>query len=171
MSRFLMLCVASCVTAALVTAAPLSEAAAEKRVEDGKYYDKNDEPTFNITKDGTVDWYTYSGFRRYHSECHVCHGPDGLGSTYAPALSESLKTLSYDDFVEVIINGRKRVTSSGTNVMPAFGTNVNVSCYLDDMYVYLKARAAGELPRGRPRKRDKKPGAATEFENDCRGDS
>ncbi len=56
--------------------------------EDGKYFDKDGNPTFKVAADGTVDWYTYSGFRRYHSECHVCHGPDGMGSTYAPALAE-----------------------------------------------------------------------------------
>jgi len=43
--------------------------------EDGKYLDKEGSPTFKIASDGTVDWYTYSGYRRYHSECHVCHGP------------------------------------------------------------------------------------------------
>ena len=30
--------------------------------------------------------------RRYHSDCHVCHGPDGEGSSYAPALKDSLQT-------------------------------------------------------------------------------
>ena len=25
--------------------------------------------------------------------------------------------------------------------MPAFGTNPNVACYMDDIYVYLRARA------------------------------
>ena len=43
----------------------------------GMYYDKQGNPTFKVQSDGTVDWYTYSGFRRYHSDCHVCHGPDG----------------------------------------------------------------------------------------------
>ena len=62
--------------------------------EDGKYLDKDGNPTFKVTSDGTVDWYTYSGYRRYHSECHVCHGPDGMGSTYAPALKDSLKNMS-----------------------------------------------------------------------------
>ena len=62
--------------------------------DDGKYFDKNSNPTFNIAPDGTVDWYTYSGYRRYHSECHVCHGPDGMGSTYAPALKEALKAMT-----------------------------------------------------------------------------
>ena len=47
--------------------------------------------------DGVVDWYTYSGFRRYHSECHVCHGPDGMGSSFAPALLDSLKATERTD--------------------------------------------------------------------------
>ena len=57
------------------------------REEDGRYYTVEDIPTFNIDEDGTVDWLTFSGFRRYHSECHVCHGPDGEGSTYAPPIT------------------------------------------------------------------------------------
>ena len=52
--------------------------------EDGKWFDKNGNPTFHIDKDGTVDWYTFSGFRRYNSSCIVCHGPDGAGSTRYP---------------------------------------------------------------------------------------
>ena len=43
-----------------------------------------------IIKDGKVDYGTYNGFRRYHSFCHVCHGPDAMGSSYAPALKLSL---------------------------------------------------------------------------------
>jgi hypothetical protein len=53
--------------------------------------------------------------------------------------------------------------------MPAFGTNMNVMCYVDDIYVYLRARAQGELPRGRPPKRADKPEAATEAEASCLG--
>ena len=36
--------------------------------------------------------------------------------------------------------------------MPAFGDNKNVMCYLDDIYVYLRARANNAIPRGRPAK-------------------
>ena len=43
--------------------------------DNGKYADKDGNPTYKISPDGVVDWYTYSGFRRYHSDCHVCHGP------------------------------------------------------------------------------------------------
>jgi methanol metabolism-related c-type cytochrome len=137
--------------------------------EDGKYFDKEGNPTFKVGPDGTVDWYTYSGYRRYHSECHVCHGPDGMGSTYAPALAESLKTMSYADFVGVVASGRKNVSSSQENVMPALGDNPNVACYMDDLYIYLRARANDAIPRARPAKREDKPEAYTQAENSCMG--
>ncbi len=151
----------------MAMAAPPAFAADGKHQEDGKYLTKDDEPTYNVKKDGTVDWYTYSGFRRYHSECHVCHGPDGLGSSYAPALVESMKTASYADFIFIVAAGRERVTASVTSKMPAFGENKNVACYMDDLYVYLKARSDGAIPRGRPRKRDVKPATAKAYEKEC----
>ena len=137
--------------------------------EDGKYLDKDGNPTYKIQADGTVDWYTYSGYRRYHSESHVCHGPDGEGSTYAPALKDSLKTMSYADFLGVVASGRKNVTTSQENVMPAFGQNVNVACYMDDLYVYLRARANDAWGRQRPAKREDKPAAYTKAEDSCLG--
>jgi len=140
-----------------------------KKEKDGKWETADGTPTFNIGPDGTVDWYTYSGFRRYHSECHVCHGPDGEGSTYAPALTESMKTMSYPDFLLVVASGRKNVGAASQSVMPALGDNPNVMCYIDDIFVYLKARAQGGLPRGRPMKRADKPAAAEEHEKACFG--
>ena len=137
--------------------------------EDGKYLDKEGNPTFKVAADGTVDWYTYSGYRRYHSECHVCHGPDGEGSTYAPALKNSLKTMSYGDFLGVVASGRKNVSSSQENVMPAFGDNPNAACYLDDLYVYLRARASEAVGRVRPAKHEDKPPAAQQAEESCMG--
>ena len=137
--------------------------------EDGKYYDKQGNPTFNRAADGTVDWYTYSGYRRYHSECHVCHGPDGMGSTYAPALAESLKTMSYADFLGVVASGRKNVSTSQENVMPAFGDNPNVACYMDDLYVYLRARANDAVGRVRPAKHEDKSQAYAKAESACMG--
>lgn len=133
--------------------------------EDGKYFTEEDIPTFNVEDDGTVDWYTFSGFRRYHAECHVCHGPDGQGSTYAPALKNSAVRMDYYDFVAVVAGGRER----GNSVMPAFGDNFNVMCYIDDIYVYLKAVGAGAIPRGRPAQRADKPESAIEAEDACMG--
>ncbi len=137
--------------------------------EDGKYYDAQGNPTYKVEKDGTVDWYTYSGFRRYHSDCHTCHGPDAEGSSYAPALKESLKTMSYADFADVVVNGRKNVTTAQENVMPAFGTDPNVMCYLDDIFVYVRARANEAVPRGRPQKHAEKPKSAAGTETSCMG--
>jgi methanol metabolism-related c-type cytochrome len=137
--------------------------------EDGKYFDKEGNPTYKIAPDGTVDWYTYSGFRRYHSECHTCHGPDGMGSTYAPPLKDSLKTMSYGDFLGIVANGRKNVNTASENVMPALGTNPNVACYMDDIYVYLRARANDAYGRARPPKHEEKPEAFAAAENSCMG--
>ncbi|MCA1455687.1 c-type cytochrome, methanol metabolism-related [Bradyrhizobium sp. BRP22] len=137
--------------------------------ENGKYLDKEGNPTFKVAADGTVDWYTYSGYRRYHSECHVCHGPDGMGSTYAPGLAGSLKTMSYADFLGVVASGRKNVNTAQENVMPAFGDNPNVACYMDDLYVYLRARANDAVGRVRPAKHEGKPEAYKQAEESCMG--
>jgi methanol metabolism-related c-type cytochrome len=137
--------------------------------DNGKYADKDGNPTYNIHPDGTVDWYTYSGFRRYHSDCHVCHGPNGEGSSYAPALANSLKTLSYSDFTAIVTNGRNHVDAANDKVMPSFATNVNVMCFLDDIYVYLRARSNGAIPGGRPPEHEPKPEAAKAAEASCTG--
>jgi len=141
---------------------------AVKQNETGEWLDKEGNPTYKINGD-SVDWYTYSGFRRYHSECHVCHGPDGMGSTYAPALKDTLKTMGYADFLGVVATGRQNVSASQDNVMPAFGDNKNVVCYLDDIYVYLRARANDAVPRARPAKHEDKPPGVQKAEDACMG--
>jgi len=137
--------------------------------DNGKYADKDGNPTYKISGEGMVDWYSFSGFRRYHSDCHVCHGPNGDGSSYAPALASSMKTLSYNDFVNVVTNGRQNVNAANDKVMPAFGTNANVMCYLDDIYVYLRARTNNAIPGGRPPNHEDKPEAAKQADASCMG--
>jgi mono/diheme cytochrome c family protein len=107
-------------------------------------------------KDGKVDSHTSNGWRRYTESCLRCHGPDGAGSSYAPNLLESLKSMSEDQAKDVIINGRVNVNASADNVMPAFGEVEDVALYLDDIYAYLKARSDGVLDRGRPPRMDEK---------------
>ncbi|MCA0963970.1 c-type cytochrome, methanol metabolism-related [Salipiger bermudensis] len=137
--------------------------------EGGRYYTEDGIPTFNVAEDGTVDWPTFSGFRRYHAECHVCHGPDGEGSTYAPALKNSALEMDYYDFVDVVVNGRQKVGAADNSVMPAFGTNPNVMCYLDDIYTYLKAHGSGAIGRGRPAQKEAKSDTFSEMEDACMG--
>ena len=135
----------------------------------GEYYDKDGNPTYKVEPDGAVDWYTFSGYLRYNSMCIVCHGPDGAGSTYAPALTDSLKTLSYGQFLAIVAEGKKDVTASTDYVMPSFGQNKNVTCYLDDIYIYLRARSNGAVGRGRPEKYLPKPAAWQKNEDQCMG--
>jgi methanol metabolism-related c-type cytochrome len=108
-----------------------------------------DAPPYTV-ENGHVDKGTFNGYRRYGESCLRCHGPDGAGSSYAPDLTNSLKTMTKDQFEEVVVNGRQNVTTSADNVMPAFGTTEDVMDYIDDIYGYLKARSDGKLPRGRP---------------------
>jgi len=137
--------------------------------DDGKWTDKDGNPTFKVEKDGTVDWYTYAGFTRYSAECLRCHGPDGLGSTYAPPLADSMKRLSYSDFYAVVAGGKQNVSSAQNLVMPAEGNNKNVMCYIDAIYTYLRARADEAIGRGRPEKRQAKPASYSKAEDSCMG--
>jgi mono/diheme cytochrome c family protein len=101
-------------------------------------------------RNGKVDLNTYHGYLYYGDQCMRCHGPDGLGSSYAPNLTDSLKVMTKEQVENTIINGRKNVTTSQQNVMPAFGTNEDVVENLDNIYDYLKARSDGVLGRGHP---------------------
>lgn len=135
--------------------------------EAGRWMTADGVPTYKVEEDGTIDWATFSGFRRYHSECHVCHGPDGEGSSYAPALKKSALTMDYYDFIGVVANGRQKVGAAENSVMPAFGTNPNVMCYLDDIYTYLKARGTNAVDRGRPAKKAEKNAEISANEDSC----
>ena len=111
-------------------------------------------PVYQVVE-GKVDQHVWNGYRRYADACLRCHGPDGAGSSYAPNLTESLQRLSYEQFQDVIVNGRQNVNKTSNNVMPSFGLVEDVILNLDDIYGYLKARSDGALPRGRPQRLDR----------------
>jgi methanol metabolism-related c-type cytochrome len=148
---------------------PSDVAGQANRDADGRYYAETGEPTYHIAQDGRVDWYTFNGYRRYHAECHMCHGPGGEGSTFAPPLLAALKAMNYTTFRDIIIHGLRTVGPSQQQVMRAMGQDRNVMCYLPDIYVYLKARADGALGRLRPEDHQPKPAAATQLETACLG--
>ncbi len=109
-------------------------------------------PKYTV-KDGKVDKGTYNGYRRFHGTCHACHGQDAMGSSFAPALIESLKSVDYETFVKTVMEGRQVTDATGAvKAMPAFGQDPNVTKHLDDIYRYLMARADGVLVPGRPKK-------------------
>jgi mono/diheme cytochrome c family protein len=108
-----------------------------------------DPPPYTVKGD-KVDMGTYKGFLYYGDECARCHGPGGDGSSYAPALTQSLKALSKEQFEETVINGKKEVNTASDRVMPSFGLNPDVATNLDNIYGYLKARSDGVLGREHP---------------------
>lgn len=93
-----------------------------------------------------VDKATYIGWRTYHSSCYQCHAQDGNGSTFAPSLVKRLQAIDKQRFMDVVKNGFK----GQIGVMPGWKDNPNVNKRLDELYAYLKARADGVLPGGKP---------------------
>ena len=83
------------------------------------------------------------------------------------ALKKSALTMEYYEFVGVAAGGQQEVNAAQNQVMPAFGMNPNVMCYLDDIYTYLRARGVDAVPRGRPAKRADKTEAYAEAEKAC----
>jgi len=120
---------------AVVSFTASAGAAAQDAAAPGKFYK---------VMDGKVDARTYDGFRRYHAGCDRCHGPDGVGSTFAPSLVSRLPDIGA--FRRAVLNGQ---AGSGS-VMKGFAGDPNFAPYVDDIYAYLQARADGALGRGRP---------------------
>lgn len=150
---------------------PISELAKKDgyKFEDGRYRNKDGNPQPVVTKGYMVDWGSWNGFRRYHDACHVCHGPNALGSTFAPSLADSLKTMDYETFLTTVSSG-KRESRGGTEfVMPSFGEDKNIMCYIDDIYTYIKARSLDILPPGRPNGREDISPDAKKAADDCTG--
>src|SRR3712207_598632 len=79
------------------------------------------------------------GYRRYQGVCGHCHGPDGVGSSFASSLIAPLP--NFDRFVAAVSGG---VTGS-RGVMRGFAGDPNVEPYLGAIYAYLAARASGRV--------------------------
>ena len=105
-----------------------------------------EEPTYHVV-DGKADPDTVQGYLIYTARCMPCHGPDGLGSSFAPSLVRAAQRRTFAEFEETVRNGRSLLPG---RVMPPFGDDEQVMAHLDDIWRYLKARADGVLGRGRP---------------------
>lgn len=123
-----------------------------------------------------VDESTFLGWQVFHSTCHGCHGVDATGTSVAPDLTERVQRLSSRDF-SIKVLSRYRITISaesaagddrselrdafleqvlrrerGDVLMPAWEQDLNVKPHVLDIYAYLRARADGVLPPGRPQR-------------------
>ena len=93
-----------------------------------------------------VDANTMEGFRTWRAAaCDRCHGANQEGMV-GPSLINSMKTLSKDDFVKVVRDGR---LDKG---MQSFGTNKGVMDNMDQLYAYLKGRSDGAITRAKVEK-------------------
>lgn len=88
-----------------------------------------------------VDEFTMTGFRTWRAAaCDRCHGANQEGLV-GPSLVESLKTLSKDDFVKTLTQGRLE------KGMPSWAENKQVMGNIDALYAYLKGRSDGAITK------------------------
>lgn len=94
--------------------------------------------------DGTkVDAKTMEGFRTWRTAaCDRCHGANQEGMV-GPSLVISLKTLSKEDFVKTVRDGRLE------KGMQSFGTSKVVMDNIDNLYAYLKGRSDGAITKAK----------------------
>jgi mono/diheme cytochrome c family protein len=90
--------------------------------------------------DGTkVNSFVMEGFRTWRSAaCDRCHGANQQGLV-GPSLIDSLKTLTKEQFVQTITEGR---VEKG---MPPWKESKNVMDHIDNLYAYLKGRSDGAI--------------------------
>ena len=100
-----------------------------------------------------VDGDTYIGWRTFHAFCHVCHAQDAVGSTFAPNLLDRMN--ESDMTSELFIERLNEGFTGQVGVMPPWKDDPNVNKRYNELYAYLRARASGDLPRGRPKKMPK----------------
>jgi mono/diheme cytochrome c family protein len=83
------------------------------------------------------------GFRTWRAAaCDRCHGANQEGLV-GPSLVNSLKTLSKDEFVKTVTEGRL------PKGMPSFGESQQVKEHINDLYAYLKGRSDRPIPRAK----------------------
>ena len=100
-------------------------------------------PLYTVVDGYKVDANTMNGFRAWRAAaCDRCHGANQEGLV-GPSLLESLKTLSKEDFVKTVRDGR---LDKG---MVSFSTSKTVMDNLDSLYAYLKGRSNGDIARAK----------------------
>jgi mono/diheme cytochrome c family protein len=98
---------------------------------------------YTVAGPNKVDPKTLQGWRTWRAQaCERCHGPAQEGLV-GPSLINSLKTLTREEFMTTLKNGR---IDKG---MPNFGEIQNVVDNLDNLYAYLKGRSDGAIAAGR----------------------
>ena len=102
-----------------------------------------DAPLYKVADGYKVDPQTMEGFRTWRAAaCDRCHGANQQGLV-GPSLVESLKTLSKEDFVKTVRDGR---LDKG---MMSFKSSEMVMGNMENLYAYLKGRSDGAITRAK----------------------
>ena len=90
-----------------------------------------------------VDAETMKGFRAWRAAaCDRCHGANQEGMV-GPSLVDRLKTLTKEEFVKTVREGRLE------KGMQSFATSPIVMDNMDQLYAYLKGRSDGAITRAK----------------------
>ena len=98
---------------------------------------------YTVAEGYKVDPETMKGFRTWRAAaCDRCHGANQEGLV-GPSLLASLKTLTKEEFVVVVRDGRLQ------KGMQSFSTSPQVMENMNQLYAYLKGRSDGAITRAR----------------------
>jgi len=127
------LCLAGAILIAMASANVGADEAASSR----------SDALYKVQDGNKVDAKTLQGWKTWRAlACERCHGAEQEGLV-GPALVESLKVLSKEEFHTVIMNGRLE------KGMPPFNTSPMVNENWEGLYAYLKGRSDGQIQPGR----------------------
>jgi mono/diheme cytochrome c family protein len=102
-----------------------------------------DAPPYKVVDGYKVDPQTMEGFRAWRAAaCDRCHGANQQGLV-GPSLLERMKTLSKEEFIKTVRDGR---LDKG---MMSFGNSQMVMSNIDNLYAYLKGRSDGAITRAK----------------------
>jgi mono/diheme cytochrome c family protein len=102
-----------------------------------------DEPLYTVVDGNKVDPETLKGFKTWRAAaCDRCHGANQQGLV-GPSLIDRLKTLTKDEFVKTVTEGRLQ------KGMPSFKTSKMVMSNIDHLYAYLKGRSDGAITKSK----------------------
>jgi len=103
----------------------------------------DDAPLYKVVDGYKVDAETMKGFRTWRAAaCDRCHGANQEGLV-GPSLVNSLKTLTKEEFIKTVRDGRLE------KGMQSFGTSQQVMENIDHLYAYLKGRSDGAITRAK----------------------
>lgn len=98
---------------------------------------------YTVVEGYKVDANTMKGFRTWRAAaCDRCHGANQEGLV-GPSLLASLKTLTKEEFVTTVRDGRL------LKGMQSFNTSPQVMENMDQLYAYLKGRSDGAITRAK----------------------